>query len=288
MRYLLASLRFLFFAIMLILVLILLYFSYYLLSIFGRKFSVRINYKMTMFIGCLLRFLFGIKVKVYGKEKIPKKAGFLMPSNHLGYIELAALLKVSPLAFVGKEEIGTWPFIGAIAKACGTVFVNRERGGMSETYIKETEEVLKNHINIWFSPEKTTTDGTWLRPFSSALFVAANRTKHPVVPAVFIIKKLNGKAINSSSRREAAWATSTDGQETPFFTHFTHLMTYRRLDMEMHILDPIIPDYDDSDIEERRKFSDHVHELMADELEKYEPEFDRERKYLNKEEENNR
>jgi hypothetical protein len=50
--------------------------------------------------------------------------------------------------------------------------------------------------------------------------------------------------------------------------------------MELHILDPIIPDYDDSNIEERRKFSDHIHKLMADELEKYEPEFDRNRKEL--------
>ncbi|MCD6336618.1 MAG: hypothetical protein J7M01_00085 [Candidatus Marinimicrobia bacterium] len=49
-------------------------------------------------------------------------------------------------------------------------------------------------------------------------------------------------------------------------------------------MNPIIPDYDDSNIEERRKFSDTLREKMADELEKHEPEFDRNRKYLNNEE----
>lgn len=251
---------------------------------FRQGFSIRVNYHITMVIGWMLRFVLGIKVKVHGKEKLPKKGGFLMASNHLGYVELAAILKVAPMAFVGKEEIGKWPFIGAVAHACGTVFVNRDKGGMSDTYINKTAEVMDNHINVWFSHEKTTTDGTWLRPFSSALFVAANRTKHPVVPAVFVIKKVNFKPITKKQRCEVAWAIADDGSETPFFKHFVHFMTFWRVNVDMHIMDPIVPDYDDSDIEERRKFSNALHEKMCDELEKHEENFDRNRKSLNREE----
>ncbi|MEA3392012.1 MAG: hypothetical protein U9Q91_03425 [Candidatus Marinimicrobia bacterium] len=36
---------------------------------------------------------------------------------------------------------------------------------------------------------------------------------------------------------------------------------------------------------QRREFSSHLRELMADELEKHEPVFDRHRKYLNSEDE---
>ncbi len=284
MKYLLALIRVLFFFTFTLIMLIVVYISYYLLSIFGRKFSIRINYHMTMLIGWMLRFVLGVKVTVYGKEKLPKKGGFLIASNHLGYVELAALLKVAPMAFVGKEDIGKWPFIGAVAKACGTVFVNREKGGMSETYISKTAEVLENRINVWFSPEKTTTDGTWLRPFSSALFVASNRTKHPVVPTVFVIKKVNGKPIKKEQRTEVAWALTDEGINTPFFKHFVHFMTFWRVNLDMHIMDPVVPDYDDSKIEERRKFSNELHEKMCDELEKHEPEFDRNRKVLNSEE----
>jgi len=284
MKYLLALIRVLFFFTFTLIMLIVVYISYYLLSIFGRKFSIRVNYHMTMLIGWMLRFVLGIKVKVYGKEKLPKKGGFLMASNHLGYVELAAILKVAPMAFVGKEDIGKWPFIGAVAHACGTVFVNRDKGGMSETYINKTAEVLNNRINVWFSPEKTTTDGTWLRPFSSALFVAANRTKRPVVPAVFVIKKINFKPIKKEQRCDVAWALTDDGENTPFFKHFVHFMTFWRVNVDMHIMEPVVPDYDDTDINERRKFSNELHEKMCDVLEKHEDAFDRNRKFLNSEE----
>ena len=62
-------------------------------------------------------------------------------------------------------------------------------------------------------------------------------------------------------------------------------MSFGRVDLEMYIMDPIIPNYDDTNIEERRKFSDNLRELMADELEKHEPAFDRNRKYLNSDDE---
>lgn len=286
MKYVLATLRFIFFMIITLIFTVLLYISYYFLRIFGKNFSIRINYKMTMFIGLLLRFLLGIRVKVYGKEKIPKKSGLLIASNHLGYVELIALLKVLPVAFVAKEDIGKWPFIGAVATACGTVFVDRDRGGMSETYINKTANVLNNRINVWFSPEKTTTDGTWLRPFSSALFVASNRTKRPVVPVVFVLKKLNGKAIKKEDRVKIAWALKDNGEAVPFFKHFTHFMTFDRVHLEMHVLDPVVADYDDEDIKQRRAFSNMLRDKMSKKLKELEPEFDRERKYLNKQEAN--
>jgi hypothetical protein len=57
-------------------------------------------------------------------------------------------------------------------------------------------------------------------------------------------------------------------------------MGFGIIDVDMVIMDPVVPDYDDSDIEERRKFSNMLHEKMADEMEKWEPAFDRERKEL--------
>ncbi|MCF7833342.1 MAG: 1-acyl-sn-glycerol-3-phosphate acyltransferase, partial [Candidatus Marinimicrobia bacterium] len=242
MKYLLAGIRLIFFFTFTLIMVIALYLSFYILNIFGRDFSIHVNNKMTMVIGWMLRFVLGIRVKVFGHEKFPKKNGFLMVSNHLGYVELAGLLKYKPLAFVAKEDIGKWPFIGAVAKACGTVFVNRDKGGMSETYINATSKVIQSGLNVWFSPEKTTTDGTWLRPFSSALFVAANRAKLPVVPAVFVLKKLNGKPVPKNKRCEVTWALTDEGGNTPFFKHFVHFMTFWRVNIEMHVMDPIIPD----------------------------------------------
>jgi 1-acyl-sn-glycerol-3-phosphate acyltransferase len=285
MRYILVAIRTLLFFVFTLVTVILVNISYYLLSIFGKDFSIRINHHMTTVIGWMLRFVLGIRVKIFNREKLPKKGGSLMVSNHFGYVELAALLKAKPIAFVAKENIGKWPFIGAVAKACGSVFVNRDKGGMSDTYIEAVSKSLDKGYNVWFSPEKTTTDGTWLRPFSSALFVAANRSKKPIVPAIYVLKNINGKPIKKEQRCQVTWALTDEGKNTPFFKHFTHFMSLGLITMEMHVMDPIIPDYDDTNIEERRKFSDNLRELMADELEKHEPAFDRNRKYLNSEEE---
>ncbi len=76
MRYIIAAIRTLIFFIFTLIMVIVENISYYVLSIFGKQFSVRINHKLTMVIGWMLRFVLGIKVKVYNKEKMPQKGGF--------------------------------------------------------------------------------------------------------------------------------------------------------------------------------------------------------------------
>ena len=280
MKYILAFFRTLFLAVTTLILVVVLFILSLLLGLFGKKFATRHLHIFSSFIGFILRLSFGMHVKIFNHEKMPKQRGFLMVSNHMGYVELAALLKNGPLAFAAKDEIAHWPVLGAVSKAVGTVFVDRDSGGMSEKLIKKISEVIKNKVNFWFSPEKTTTDGTWLRPFSSALVVVANQIKCLVVPVVFILKKINGKPITREQRIEIAWTLADNGEDTPLMTHVGHFLTLWSVHIEMYILDPIIPDYNDTNIEERRIFSNHVHELMADALEKYEPDFDRERTEL--------
>ncbi len=255
-----------------------LFILYWLFGIFSKDMSVRIIHFLTPALAFPLRKLLGIRVRIFNREYLPKQQGFLMVTNHLGYVELFSLLKIRPMAFVAKDEIEKWPVIGSVVKAIGTVFVDRETGGLSELYIRKISETVENRINFWFAPEKTTTDGTWLRPFSSALFVVANQLKCPLVPAVFVIKRLNGKPIPPEKRCEVAWANDREGRSTPFLRQFLNFLTHRSVDMEMHVLKPVIPDYDDSDIEARRAFSDAVYERMAEVLEKHEKDFDRERR----------
>jgi 1-acyl-sn-glycerol-3-phosphate acyltransferase len=278
MKYLMATLRLCLFLIYSLLLIIVLFILYNVTRLFGSRFSVRLIHNFTPALAAPLRILMGIRLKTYGKEHIPKKQAFLIATNHIGYVELFALFKIRPMAFVAKEEILGWPVIGPVVKAVGTVFVDRTTGGLSEVYIKAVSDAMKNRINFWFAPEKTTGDGTWLRPFSSALFVVANRLKCPLVPAIFVIKKLNGKPLPPERRLEVAWADDAEGNSTPFAKHFLHFFTLRSVQLEMHILPAVIPHYDDSDITERRAFSGEVWERMADALERYEPDFDRGRK----------
>jgi len=277
MKYLMAGIRLFFLLIYVIVLIIFLLLLYVLTRPFGKKFSIRLLHNMTPVLAFPLRKLMGVRMHIYGKEHIPKKQAFLMATNHIGYVELFSLFKIRPMAFVSKDEVEKWPVVGTMLKSVGTVFVDRMTGGLSEQYIQAVAEAMKNRINFWFSPEKTTNDGTWLRPFSSALFVVANRLKCPLVPAAFVIKKLNGKPITPERRPEVAWTRDDHGGEISFFKHFLYFFTLRSVHLEMHILEPVIPHYDDNDIVERRAFSGEVWERIADTLEKHEPAFDRQR-----------
>jgi 1-acyl-sn-glycerol-3-phosphate acyltransferase len=273
MKYIAAAPRLILLIVYGIFLIVFLFILYWMIGIFSKTLSVRLIHYLTPALAFPLRKILGIRVRIFHREHLPRHRGFLMVTNHLGYVELFSLLKIRPMAFVAKDEIEKWPVIGSVVKALGTVFVDRETGGMSEVYINKISETVKNRINFWFAPEKTTSDGTVLRPFSSALFVVANRLKCPLVPAVFVIRRLDGNPIPKGRRWEVAWTKDPDGNSVPFFRHFLHFLTHRSVDMEMHVLEPVVPDYDDSDIDARRSFAQDIHRRMEEALARQEPDF---------------
>lgn len=245
-----------------------------IVSIFSKKRAEYIIYRLVPAFIAPMRWLMGIHVKVHGKENLPEGNGHLITSNHLGYVELFSLLKYFPCAFVAKQEIGGWPLIGSFARSAGTIFVDRESGGMSPKYIREVGHHLKKDLNVWFAPEKTTSDGTWLRPFSSALFVAANQAKRYVVPSVFVVRKINRKAVTVKARERIAWF-DIDGVSIPFEKQFMKFLNTWSVHLDYYILPAERPDYNDDSLEARRKFSNMIHRKMEDVLEEQEPDFHR-------------
>ena len=76
-----------------------------------------------------------------------------------------------PLYFVSKSEVARWPGIGWLARATGTVFVNR-RAREAEAQRQMFEERLSDGHRLLFFPEGTSTDGLRVLPFKSTLFAA--------------------------------------------------------------------------------------------------------------------
>ncbi|MEA3501037.1 MAG: lysophospholipid acyltransferase family protein [Candidatus Marinimicrobia bacterium] len=243
-----------------------------IISIFSKKYSNRFGFQNSKWISKCLKVILGIRLNVIGKKNIPKKNGFVVFGNHFGYVELISLCSLTPIAFVSKQEIRKWPVLGFIISLGGTVFVDRDSGGKSDVYINKLKEALKNQINIYFSPEGTNSDGTFLYRFKSALFVPANQLKYPILPYACVIKKVNNKKIDREHRLKVAWFDD----EQNFGSHFINFLKLKNIDIEMKILKSVMPDYDDIKIEERRKFSSEMRYLISKELVKMEPEFDAE------------
>lgn len=216
----------------------------------------------------LIRRICGVRIQVEGMENIPSRNGYLVVGNHYSYVEAVSTLSVVSAVPVSKSEIRSWPVFGHVARIAGTVFVDREKGGLSGTYIEVLMKTLKKGINIIFFPEGTTTDGTYLKRFKSALFVPANRLKVPVLPIVSTVTAINGKPVPSDQRDLIAWYGGT-----PFIPHAMRLLSFRNIDLKYKITEPIIPDYDDSSIDERRKFAKQVQNRMDAALREIAPDY---------------
>jgi 1-acyl-sn-glycerol-3-phosphate acyltransferase len=92
-------------------------------------------------------------------------------ANHTSWLDIFALNARKRVYFVSKAEVANWPGIGWLARATGTVFIERDRKKAREqTAI--FEERLKAGHKLLFFPEGTSTDGLRVLPFKTTLFAA--------------------------------------------------------------------------------------------------------------------
>lgn len=92
-------------------------------------------------------------------------------ANHVSWLDIFALNARKRIYFVAKSEVALWPGIGWLARATGTVFINRAR-----KEAKAQQEIFENRLlvghKLLFFPEGTSTDGLVVLPFKSTLFQA--------------------------------------------------------------------------------------------------------------------
>src|ERR1700735_4469641 len=69
-------------------------------------------------------YLFGIRIRVVGK---PPAGAALLLANHSSWLDIVIFSAVTPLSFVAKSEVNSWPFFGTLARLQRTVFVTRAK-----------------------------------------------------------------------------------------------------------------------------------------------------------------
>ncbi len=92
-------------------------------------------------------------------------------ANHSSWLDIFSLNAAKRVYFVSKSEVANWPGIGALARATGTVFIERDpRKARDQKALFEGR--LKAGHKLLFFPEGTSTDGLRVLPFKSTLFAA--------------------------------------------------------------------------------------------------------------------
>ena len=121
----------------------------------------------------------GVRLSVEGV--IPQHG--LVVSNHLGYIDILIYGAIMPCFFVSKIEVRRWPYFGWAAHSGGALFLDRARRASAAATAQGIAERLSLAVPVLFFPEGTSTDGSQLLPFHTALFEPAILAQAPVTAA---------------------------------------------------------------------------------------------------------
>lgn len=112
--------------------------------------------------------ILGIPLRVHGR---PMEHHGAVVANHSTWLDIFVLNGCQRIFFVSKAEVAAWPGIGSMAKATGTVFINRnprEAAHQKQVF----EERLHMGHKLLFFPEGTSSDSLRVLPFKPTLFAA--------------------------------------------------------------------------------------------------------------------
>ncbi len=125
-----------------------------------------------------------INIKIYGREKIPKKGRVIIAPNHTSFwdpplIGLAANREVFYLAKEGLFKVNK--FFAWLIKSYNAIPLKREIGGIGA--IKKAKELLEKNLCICIFPEGTRSKTGEILPFKNGVALLSMKTNSPVVPA---------------------------------------------------------------------------------------------------------
>jgi len=189
-----------------------------------------------------LRIL-GIRIHVH-REFSPRRPLFVA-ANHVSYLDIFVLGSLIPAVFVSKQEVRRWPVVGFVAAMQHTIFIARRRS-RADSEIRPIENALNNGHNVVVFPEGTSTNGTSILPFKSALFEAARRANAYVQPVSLVYRERHGGVLSVKDRDFYTWGT-----DAPFFAHFARLIMRPGVLVEVWIRPTIAPNTPRKEIAQR-------------------------------------
>jgi len=112
--------------------------------------------------------ILGLRLERRGR---PMRRRGAVVANHASWLDIFSINAVQRVYFVSKSEVAGWPGIGWLARATGTVFINRNaRDARLQKDIFEAR--LRAGHHLCFFPEGTSTDGARVISFKPTLFAA--------------------------------------------------------------------------------------------------------------------
>ena len=116
-------------------------------------------------------FVLGVRVERHGV--VDRRKPLLIVSNHLSWLDIVVISSLFPVSFIAKSEVGRWPLFGTLARLQRSIFVERQRRGKTAEVNRAIATRLQSGDALVLFAEGTTSDGTRVLAFRSALIGAA-------------------------------------------------------------------------------------------------------------------
>ncbi len=129
------------------------------------------------------------KMRYVGLENIPEDKGFILCSNHRGYVDPVFLgLRMKPhLTFMAKAELFDIPILSPIIKKLGAFPIHRGQGDVQA--METAEQVIRDGKVLAIFPEGKRSKEGELGRFKSGTALIASRTGADVLPACIYFEK---------------------------------------------------------------------------------------------------
>lgn len=194
--------------------------------------------------------ILGLHIRVRGPRPAPAT---LWCSNHVSWLDVVALGAIADLSFVSKAEVRGWPLIGWLARAGGTVFLQRG-AGQSGAVSQRLGARLQSGQSVLIFPEGTTSEGLRVGKLYPRLLGAAVDTATPIQPV----------ALRFSERGRISRAAPFVGDDT-FASHLLRVLKHGEgIDVDIRLLPQINPEGLD-----RRSLAHATRVIIQSELDRF-------------------
>ena len=210
------------------------------LDALAQRFDWRIRPKIPLVFHRVLIRILQIRMQKIGE--ICTSPAILVP-NHVSWTDISVIGALTPLCFVAKKDVASWPVFGVLAKAQGSVFVDRERRSLVHKTNLEMADRLGQGRSVVLFPEGTTGDGNRLLKFYTSHFAAAREVLRQngaldsvkIQPVLISYTHRRGLRMDRLTRSQVAWYGDTD-----LVPHILTLLRLGPIDVTLRFLPPML------------------------------------------------
>lgn len=141
-----------------------------------------------LFAGYVLKFLFSLfggPIKVYQRENLPERSGYIIACTHTGWVDIIWLgISILPnkIHYMAKKELFENKALKWLVETLNAFPVDRENPGPSS--IKIPTKLIKEGKIVGIFPSGTRTNENV--PLKRGAVTIANYAKAPIVPAAYV------------------------------------------------------------------------------------------------------